>query len=112
MQAQYMALATQARGASVITETIFENRYLHASEMIRMGANIAIDGRRAVVRGPSPLSGANIIASDLRASASLVLAALVATGETVVDRVYHIDRGYERIEEKLSAVGARIRRSR
>ena len=111
MQAQYMALATQARGASVITETIFENRYLHASEMIRMGADISIDGRRAVVRGPSPLSGASIIASDLRASASLVLAALVATGETVVDRVYHIDRGYERIEEKLSAVGARIRRS-
>jgi UDP-N-acetylglucosamine 1-carboxyvinyltransferase len=112
MQAQYMALATQARGASVITETIFENRYLHASEMIRMGADISIDGRRAVVRGPSPLTGANIIASDLRASASLVLAALVAKGETVVDRVYHIDRGYERIEEKLSAVGARIRRSR
>ncbi len=112
MQAQYMALATQASGTSIISETIFENRYLHASEMIRMGASIAIDGNRAVVRGPAPLSGANIIASDLRASASLVLAALVATGETVVDRVYHIDRGYQRIEEKLSAVGARIRRSR
>ncbi len=112
MQAQYMALATQAEGASVITETIFENRYLHASEMIRMGANITVDGRRAVVRGPAPLTGANVIASDLRASASLVLAALVARGETVVDRVYHIDRGYERIEEKLSAVGARIRRVR
>jgi len=112
MQAQYMALATQAEGTSVITETIFENRYLHASEMIRMGANIAIDGRRAVVRGPSPLSGASIQASDLRASASLVLAALVASGETIIDRVYHIDRGYERIEEKLSAVGARIERFR
>lgn len=112
MQAQYMALATQAAGTSAITETIFENRYLHASEMIRMGADIAIDGRRAVVRGPSPLSGASIIASDLRASASLVLAALVASGETVIDRVYHIDRGYERIEEKLAAVGARIERVR
>jgi UDP-N-acetylglucosamine 1-carboxyvinyltransferase len=112
MQAQYMALATQAEGASVITETIFENRYLHASEMIRMGANISVDGRRAVVRGPAPLTGASVIASDLRASASLVLVALVARGETVVDRVYHIDRGYERIEEKLSAVGARIRRAR
>jgi UDP-N-acetylglucosamine 1-carboxyvinyltransferase len=110
MQAQYMALATQAEGTSVITETIFENRFLHASEMMRMGARIAIDGRRAVVRGPAPLSGANILASDLRASASLVLAALVAQGETIVDRVYHIDRGYERIEEKLAAVGARIRR--
>ncbi|MGH9790107.1 MAG: UDP-N-acetylglucosamine 1-carboxyvinyltransferase [Candidatus Acidiferrales bacterium] len=112
MQAQYMALATQARGTSAITETIFENRYLHASEMIRMGANITIDGRRAVVHGPTPLSGARIIASDLRASASLVLAALVARGETIVDRVYHIDRGYERIEEKLCVLGARISRIR
>jgi UDP-N-acetylglucosamine 1-carboxyvinyltransferase len=110
MQAQYMALATQAEGTSVITETIFENRYLHASEMIRMGANITIDGRRAVVRGPAALSGTTVIASDLRASASLVLAALVANGETVIDRVYHIDRGYERIVEKLSAVGADITR--
>lgn len=112
MQAQYMALATQATGTSMITETIFENRYLHASEMVRMGAEIAVDGRRAVVRGPSPLGGAKLIASDLRASASLVLAGLVASGETLVDRVYHIDRGYERIEEKLSAVGAHIRRVR
>lgn len=112
MQAQYMALATQAHGTSLITETIFENRFLHASEMIRMGANITVEGRQAVVRGPSPLSGANVIASDLRASASLVLAGLVATGETVVDRVYHIDRGYERIEEKLTGLGARIRRVR
>lgn len=110
MQAQYMALATQATGTSIITETIFENRFLHASEMLRMGADIAVDARQAVVRGPSPLSGTGVIASDLRASASLVLAGLVAKGETVVDRVYHIDRGYERIEEKLSAVGAEIKR--
>jgi UDP-N-acetylglucosamine 1-carboxyvinyltransferase len=110
MQAQYMALATQAEGTSVITETIFENRFLHASEMTRMGAHITIDGRRAVVRGPAPLSGTVVQASDLRASAGLVLAALVASGETIIDRVYHIDRGYERIVEKLSAVGADIER--
>ncbi len=110
MQAQYMALATQAEGASVITETIFENRYLHASEMLRMGANISVDGRRAVVRGPSPLTGTTVIASDLRASASLVLAGLVANGETIIDRVYHIDRGYEQIVEKLRGVGANIER--
>jgi UDP-N-acetylglucosamine 1-carboxyvinyltransferase len=110
MQAQYMALATQAEGTSVVTETIFENRYLHASEMVRMGANISIDGRRAVVRGPSPLSGSTVQASDLRASAGLVLAGLVASGETTIDRVYHIDRGYERIVEKLRAVGADIER--
>jgi UDP-N-acetylglucosamine 1-carboxyvinyltransferase len=108
MQAQYMALATQAQGASVITETIFENRYLHASEMLRMGANITIDGRRAAVRGPSPLTGTTVIASDLRASASLVLAGLVANGETTIDRVYHIDRGYEDIVKKLRGVGAQI----
>src|SRR5208282_5447395 len=110
MQAQYMALATQASGTSVITETIFENRFLHASEMARMGADISIDGRRAVVRGPSRLMGADVMASDLRASAGLVLAALVAQGVTLVGRVYHIDRGYERIEEKLSGLGAQIRR--
>jgi UDP-N-acetylglucosamine 1-carboxyvinyltransferase len=110
MQAQYMALATQAEGTSTITETIFENRFLHASEMIRMGANISIDGRRAVVRGPSKLTGTTVQASDLRASAGLVLAGLVANGETYIDRVYHIDRGYERIVEKLSAVGAHIAR--
>jgi UDP-N-acetylglucosamine 1-carboxyvinyltransferase len=110
MQAQYMALATQAEGTSVITETIFENRFLHASEMTRMGAHITIDGRRAVVRGPATLSGTVVQASDLRASAGLVLAALVASGETLIDRVYHIDRGYERIVEKLSAVGANIER--
>jgi UDP-N-acetylglucosamine 1-carboxyvinyltransferase len=108
MQAQYMALATQAQGASIITETIFENRYLHASEMLRMGANITVDGRRAVVRGPSPLTGTTVIASDLRASASLVLAGLVANGETTIDRVYHIDRGYEDIVKKLRGVGAQI----
>jgi UDP-N-acetylglucosamine 1-carboxyvinyltransferase len=110
MQAQYMALATQAEGASVITETIFENRYLHASEMVRMGANISVDGRRAVVRGPAQLSGTTVQASDLRASAGLVLAGLVASGETVIDRVYHIDRGYEGIVEKLQSVGADITR--
>jgi UDP-N-acetylglucosamine 1-carboxyvinyltransferase len=112
MQAQYMALATQAIGASVITETIFENRFLHASEMARMGADIAVEGRQAIVRGPKALGGTSVIASDLRASASLVLAGLVARGRTIVDRVYHIDRGYERIEEKLAAVGARMERVR
>jgi UDP-N-acetylglucosamine 1-carboxyvinyltransferase len=110
MQAQYMTLATQAEGDSLITENIFENRYMHAQELVRMGANIKMDGRRAVVRGKTPLSGAAVQASDLRASASLVLAALVADGETIIDRVYHIDRGYERIEEKLRSVGAQIRR--
>ena len=110
MQAQYMALATQAEGASVIAETIFENRFLHASEMVRMGANISIDGRHAVVHGPAALSGTTVQASDLRASAGLVLAGLVASGETVIERVYHIDRGYEGIVEKLQAVGADIER--
>ena len=110
MQAQYMALATQADGTSIVTENIFENRFMHAQEMLRMGANIKIEGSRAVVRGKSPLSGAAVLASDLRASASLVLAALVADGETIIDRVYHIDRGYEHIEEKLRGVGAQIRR--
>jgi UDP-N-acetylglucosamine 1-carboxyvinyltransferase len=110
MQAQYMALATQAAGTSIITENIFENRFMHALEMMRMGANIKIEGRRAVVRGPAPLSAAAVLASDLRASASLVLAALVAEGESIIDRVYHIDRGYENIEEKLKGVGAQIRR--
>jgi UDP-N-acetylglucosamine 1-carboxyvinyltransferase len=110
MQAQFMALATQAQGISHICETIFENRYIHASEMVRMGANIAIDGHLGTVTGPTPLSGAPVTASDLRASAGLVLAALVASNTTYIDRVYHIDRGYERIEEKLSAVGANIER--
>jgi UDP-N-acetylglucosamine 1-carboxyvinyltransferase len=110
MQAQYMALMTQAEGSSAITETIFENRFLHALELMRMGADITVDGRRAVVRGKTALSGAKVQASDLRASASLVLAGLAARGETLVDRVYHIDRGYQRIEEKLNQLGATIRR--
>ena len=110
MQAQYMALATQAKGTSVITENIFENRFMHAQELVRMGANIRVEGSRATVRGKTPLSGAAVQCSDLRASASLVIAALVAEGETILDRVYHIDRGYERIEEKLRSVGAQIRR--
>lgn len=110
MQAQYMALATQAEGSSAIDEKIFENRFLHASEMMRMGAQIAIDGHRAVVRGPAALSGTTVQASDLRASAGLVLAGLVASGETIIERVYHIDRGYERIVEKLRALGAVIAR--
>ncbi len=110
MQAQYMALATQAAGTSMVTENIFENRFMHAQELVRMGANIKIEGRRAIVRGGTPLSAAAVLASDLRASASLVLAALVADGETIIDRVYHLDRGYEHIEEKLKALGAEIRR--
>jgi len=109
-QAQFMALATQAEGSSIVTENIFENRFMHAQELVRMGANIKIEGRRAIVRGKTPLSAAAVLASDLRASASLVLAALVADGETIIDRVYHIDRGYEHIEEKLKGVGAQIRR--
>lgn len=108
MQAQYMTLMTQAEGTSVITETIFENRFMHALELARMGADITVNGRRAVVRGKTPLGGAKIQASDLRASASLVLAGLTAEGETLIDRVYHIDRGYERIEEKLTQIGAKI----
>jgi len=110
LQAQFMALMTQAEGISLITEKIFENRFMHAQELARMGANIRLEGRQAIVAGPTRLSGAQVIASDLRASASLVLAALAANGETVVDRVYHIDRGYEKIESKLAGVGARIRR--
>jgi UDP-N-acetylglucosamine 1-carboxyvinyltransferase len=110
MQAQYMALATQATGTSIITENIFENRFMHAQELLRMGANIKIEGHRAIVHGGTPLSAAAVLASDLRASASLVLAALVADGETIIDRVYHLDRGYENIEEKLKLVGAEIRR--
>ncbi|HXB73093.1 MAG TPA: UDP-N-acetylglucosamine 1-carboxyvinyltransferase, partial [Candidatus Acidoferrales bacterium] len=110
MQAQYVALATQSEGTSIVTENIFENRFMHAQELVRMGANIKIEGRRAIVRGKTPLSGAAVLASDLRASASLVLAALVADGETIIDRVYHLDRGYENIEEKLKSVGAQIRR--
>ncbi|HET9479595.1 MAG TPA: UDP-N-acetylglucosamine 1-carboxyvinyltransferase, partial [Pyrinomonadaceae bacterium] len=112
MQAQYMVLMTQARGRSEIVETVFENRFMHASELQRMGAQIQIDGSTAIVDGPTPLTGARVIASDLRASASLVLAGLIAKGETLIDRVYHIDRGYEKIEAKLLAVGADIERVR
>ncbi|HEY0162689.1 MAG TPA: UDP-N-acetylglucosamine 1-carboxyvinyltransferase [Edaphobacter sp.] len=110
MQAQYMALATQTEGTTVVSENIFENRFMHVGELNRMGANITVQGRTATVRGKSPLQSAAVMCSDLRASASLVLAALVADGETILDRVYHIDRGYERIEEKLRGVGAQIRR--
>jgi UDP-N-acetylglucosamine 1-carboxyvinyltransferase len=110
LQAQFMALMTQADGISIITETIFENRFMHVQELVRMGANIRIEGRQAIVAGNRTLTGAQVIASDLRASASLVLAALAAKGETVVDRVYHIDRGYENIEGKLSRIGARVKR--
>ena len=110
LQAQYMALMTQAEGIAIVIETIFENRFMHAQELARMGANIRLDGKQAIVAGPRMLTGAGVIASDLRASASLVLAALVAKGETVIDRVYHIDRGYEKIETKLARLGAKIRR--
>jgi UDP-N-acetylglucosamine 1-carboxyvinyltransferase len=112
MQAQYMALMTLAQGTSIITETIFENRFMHAAELLRMGARIRLNGRQAVIEGDSGLEGARVQASDLRASASLVLAGLAARGETTIDRVYHIDRGYEKIEEKLRSVGADIERVR
>jgi UDP-N-acetylglucosamine 1-carboxyvinyltransferase len=110
MQAQFMALATQAEGTTTVTENIFENRFMHVQELNRMGANISVQGRTATVRGRTGLQSAAVMCSDLRASASLVLAALVAEGESILDRVYHIDRGYERIEEKLRGVGAQIRR--
>jgi UDP-N-acetylglucosamine 1-carboxyvinyltransferase len=112
MQAQYMALMTRAKGATVISETIFENRFMHASELQRMGARIQVSHDKAVVEGPTRLTGARVQASDLRASASLVLAGLAAEGETLIDRVYHIDRGYEKIETKLRSVGADIERVR
>ncbi|HWJ69775.1 MAG TPA: UDP-N-acetylglucosamine 1-carboxyvinyltransferase [Sphingobium sp.] len=110
MQAQFMAMLALADGASVLTETIFENRYMHVPELARMGADITVNGRTAVVRGVRELTGAPVMATDLRASMSLILAGLAAKGETVVNRVYHLDRGYERLEEKLSAVGADIER--
>jgi UDP-N-acetylglucosamine 1-carboxyvinyltransferase len=110
MQAQFMALLTQAEGTSIVTENIFENRFMHVSELNRMGANITVSGRTATIRGGTPLQGAAVMCSDLRASAALVLAALVADGETILDRVYHMDRGYERMEEKLRGVGAQVRR--
>jgi UDP-N-acetylglucosamine 1-carboxyvinyltransferase len=110
MQAQYMALMTQGDGSALITETIFENRFMHALEMIRMGADITVEGRQALIKGGRPLSGAKVLASDLRASASLILAGLVAEGETVIDRVYHLDRGYHQIEDKMARLGANIER--
>jgi len=110
MQAQLMALATQCEGTSNVTENIFENRFMHVQELNRMGANISVQGRTATVRGKTELQSAAVMCSDLRASASLVIAALVADGESILDRVYHMDRGYERIEEKLRGVGAQIRR--
>jgi UDP-N-acetylglucosamine 1-carboxyvinyltransferase len=110
MQAQFMVLACVAKGQSVIKEMIFENRYMHVPELGRMGADIQIDGRVAVVRGGAKLTGAQVMATDLRASASLILAGLVASGKTEVLRVYHLDRGYEAIENKLRAVGAKIKR--
>ena len=111
MQAQFMAMLTLADGASVLTETIFENRYMHVPELARMGADISVNGRTAVVRGVEKLTGAPVMATDLRASMSLILAGLAAEGETQVNRVYHLDRGYERLEEKLQAVGADIERA-
>jgi UDP-N-acetylglucosamine 1-carboxyvinyltransferase len=110
MQAQFMALATVADGTALITETIFENRFMHALEMQRLGADIAIQGNTAMVRGVERLQGATVMATDLRASASLVIAALVAEGQTEIQRIYHLDRGYEALESKLSALGARIER--
>jgi UDP-N-acetylglucosamine 1-carboxyvinyltransferase len=110
MQAQFMALLTQAVGTSSVTENIFENRFMHVGELNRMGANITVNGRTATVRGGAKLQSAAVMCSDLRASAALVLAALVADGESILDRVYHMDRGYERLEEKLRGVGAQIRR--
>jgi UDP-N-acetylglucosamine 1-carboxyvinyltransferase len=111
MQAQFMAMNCVADDTATVTETIFENRFMHAQELRRMGANIEVEGNTAVVRGVKTLQGATVMATDLRASASLIIAGLMAQGETVVDRIYHVDRGYERIEEKLSALGARIRRA-
>ena len=110
LQAQFMALMTVSSGISFVTENIFENRFMHVPELSRMGANIRIEGRQAIVAGPSDLTGAQVMCSDLRASASLVLAALVARGESILDRVYHMDRGYEKIEMKLAQAGARIER--
>jgi UDP-N-acetylglucosamine 1-carboxyvinyltransferase len=111
MQAQFMALNAVAEGTAMVTETIFENRFMHVQELRRLGANIEVEGNTAVVQGVPALEGASVMATDLRASASLVLAGLVAKGDTLVDRVYHLDRGYECIEEKLSQLGARIKRA-
>jgi UDP-N-acetylglucosamine 1-carboxyvinyltransferase len=110
LQAQWMALATSLEGVSTVTETIFENRFQHVAELVRMGARISLEGRWAVVEGPVRLTGASVMASDLRASAALVLAALAAEGTTTVDRVYHLDRGYDRMEVKLAGLGAKVER--
>jgi len=110
MQAQFMAINCVADGVATIRETIFENRFMHVNELMRLGANIQIEGNNAIVRGVDKLEGATVMATDLRASASLVIAALVAQGETVIDRIYHLDRGYERIEEKLAKLGASVKR--
>jgi len=110
MQAQMMALASVAQGTTVITETIFENRMMHVQELLRLGADIEVEGNAAIVRGVPGLAGATVMATDLRASACLVIAGLIAEGETTIDRIYHLDRGYERIEQKLAGVGARVRR--
>jgi UDP-N-acetylglucosamine 1-carboxyvinyltransferase len=110
MQAQFMALNTVAQGTATVTETIFENRYMHVNELLRLGARIQVDGRVAVTEGAARLSGATVMATDLRASASLVIAGLVAEGETVVDRIYHLDRGYDCMEAKLRGLGADIER--
>ncbi|MBU1365434.1 MAG: UDP-N-acetylglucosamine 1-carboxyvinyltransferase [Gammaproteobacteria bacterium] len=112
MQAQFMAINCIADGVATIRETIFENRFMHVNELMRLGANIQIEGNNAIVRGVERLEGATVMATDLRASASLVIAGLVAQGETVIDRIYHLDRGYERIEEKLAKLGASVRRVR
>lgn len=110
MQAQFMALNAMAEGSSIVVETIFENRFMHVQELVRLGAQIEIEGNTAVIQGCERLEGATVMATDLRASASLVIAGMVAQGETIVDRIYHLDRGYEQIEAKLSALGAKIRR--
>jgi UDP-N-acetylglucosamine 1-carboxyvinyltransferase len=112
MQAQFMALMSKAQGTSIITETIFENRFMHVAELRRMGADISFKGSTATVRGVRKLKGANVMATDLRASASLVVAALGAEGETTIHRVYHLDRGYEKIEEKLTRLGVDVRREK
>ena len=110
LQAQLMALMTRAKGTSHITETIFENRFMHVQELVRLGAHIHLDGERATIEGVKTLTGAPVMATDLRASVSLVIAALAAEGETMVNRVYHLDRGFERLEDKLAACGAAIER--
>ena len=110
MQAQFMALNAVAEGVSKVTETIFENRFMHVQEMQRLGASIDIDGNTALVKGVLRLDGATVMATDLRASASLVLAGLVANGQTVIERIYHLDRGYENLEDKLNALGANVKR--